>query len=132
MTISAAMYSWLTTALAATAVGDRIYPRNGSPPAPAMPFCRWFKVSGQREAKVSRGAGDHASGRFQVNVYSETQIEAESIATAINTAVRNGTRIAPITAIDMDGPYDLPVEIEGQISQTAAVGLDLTVLYKET
>jgi len=131
MTISAALFSWLTTALAATTAAGRIYPRHGTPPGASMPFCNWFRVSGYRQPKVERGAGDHARGRYQINIYATTQVEAETIAAAINATVRAKTIVAPISAIDMDGPYDLPVAIEGQISQAAGVALDLHVTYKE-
>lgn len=133
MTISAALFAWLKTAIAATPAANRVYPRHGTPPAAAFPYLNWFRVSGFRQHKVSRGAGDHARSRYQINIYAATQIEAESIAAAILAYMRTGAHNAPIVAIDVEGgPYDLPVEIEGQISQSAAVAVDLGVTHKET
>lgn len=131
MTISEAIYQFLQSALTGTTAAGKAYSVAGVPKA-ALPRVTYQRVGGVREAKVGGGTANHARGRYQVTVYSATQLEAETLILAILAQARTMPQSAPIRAVDIEtGPYDMPVQVAGAETQTAAVAVDLGVTYQE-
>ena len=130
-TLSQAIYATLTSAVSATTAVGKVYPRAAVAQNATLPYVVYFRVSGSRESMVGRGSANHARARYQVTVYSATQLEAESIINAVLVACRTA-HTSPIKAIDADGgPYDLPEPIDGRETMCAAVAADLSITYKE-
>jgi hypothetical protein len=72
--------------LMAGVAGDRVYPR-GSVDTPVAPYVTYFRVSGVEE-NILYGSSGLTNTRLQIDVFSSTYAEAQSLASTIKTALK--------------------------------------------
>jgi len=71
-------------------VGGRVYPDVG-PVGAVLPYITYQQIGGASVNFLERGVPDKKNGRFQVNVWSTTRLQAASINLLIETALVTST-----------------------------------------
>ena len=85
-------------------VGNRVYP-DVAPQNPALPFIVYQQVGGTPLNFLS-GVPDKRNGRFQINVWGETRIQAASIARQVEDAIRLDPKLLAHTLNGAYGRYE--------------------------
>jgi hypothetical protein len=71
-------------------VTARVYP-DAAPPTPTRPYIVYQQVGGEAPTFLERAVPSKKNGRFQVNVWATTRIQAAALAVQAETAMTTAT-----------------------------------------
>ena len=87
----------------------RVYPDIAPDPLPARPYCTYQQVGGESVTFVDRTLPGLRNARMQINVWSNTRLEAATLARQVEDALRLATvfQVQPMGALVSDYEPDL-------------------------
>ena len=123
MTLETAVYSELRSHAGLSAlIDDRVYPRQ-IPQDQQLPAIAYFRASTGDNSTLACGDSDLVTARIQIDVVSESYLEAKSVAKQVRKAMSDASLFKSVKQQDKDMP--------GMNPDYHSVMLEFNVWFKE-
>ena len=91
----------------------RVYPDVAPDPLPARPYCTYQQVGGQAVTFIDRALPGMRNARMQINVWSNTRLEAATLARQVEDLLRLATTFQAQPMGAMVADYEQTLKLYG-------------------